>query len=294
MSVVHRSRVFAARVARATKRSRNHLRAGLCGLRFRHGIDWLALRDNYDRIRDHIEATIPGFEQFNQRVRATDGFILQHGPRAQLCDRHRARQLPVSPLPTHAATGRAADDDSHPRSVQHDDLWAKRSLSRHLRRSSRDLDERRRSHRARSVGQSSWSICTVTLRKRCAQPDALSRCPIRFRAAAQQRTFPKPTSSFRSTVTPTRAAHRPRSPWSSPSRPAIRSKRHPAFPIRWEHCVRVRYGQTLRTACEVRFARHQLAAPKRRYSPDDGPKQVHRTELIATNVDRLHPTVRGL
>jgi anaerobic selenocysteine-containing dehydrogenase len=32
-------------------------------------VDWLALVDDYDRIRDHIEAVIPGFASFNQRIK---------------------------------------------------------------------------------------------------------------------------------------------------------------------------------------------------------------------------------
>jgi len=38
--------------------------------------DWLSLVENYDRIRDLIEKTIPGFEDFNRRVRNDGGFYL--------------------------------------------------------------------------------------------------------------------------------------------------------------------------------------------------------------------------
>jgi molybdopterin-dependent oxidoreductase alpha subunit len=44
-------------------------------------IDWLAARDNYDLIRNHIEGAIPGFENYNARVRQPDGFYLPNGPR---------------------------------------------------------------------------------------------------------------------------------------------------------------------------------------------------------------------
>ncbi len=37
---------------------------------------WTDLADDYDRIRDHIEAVVPGFERYNQRVRAPNGFVL--------------------------------------------------------------------------------------------------------------------------------------------------------------------------------------------------------------------------
>jgi molybdopterin-dependent oxidoreductase alpha subunit len=47
----------------------------------RSTVDWLGLADNYDRIRDHIEHVIPGFEQYNARVREPGGFYLPNGPR---------------------------------------------------------------------------------------------------------------------------------------------------------------------------------------------------------------------
>jgi anaerobic selenocysteine-containing dehydrogenase len=37
--------------------------------------------DNYDVIREHIEGSIAGFDQYNQRVRQPDGFYLPNGPR---------------------------------------------------------------------------------------------------------------------------------------------------------------------------------------------------------------------
>ena len=39
-------------------------------------VDWLALADNYDLIRDHIAATIPGFQNFNVRCDEPGGFWL--------------------------------------------------------------------------------------------------------------------------------------------------------------------------------------------------------------------------
>ncbi|HEY1921894.1 MAG TPA: FdhF/YdeP family oxidoreductase [Tepidisphaeraceae bacterium] len=44
-------------------------------------VDWEGLAENYDRIRDHIEQVIPGFEQYNVRVRHPGGFYLPNGPR---------------------------------------------------------------------------------------------------------------------------------------------------------------------------------------------------------------------
>ncbi|OIN05563.1 FdhF/YdeP family oxidoreductase [Oceanisphaera psychrotolerans] len=39
-------------------------------------VDWQALADDYDRIREHIAATIPGFEQVNERLQQPGGFYL--------------------------------------------------------------------------------------------------------------------------------------------------------------------------------------------------------------------------
>ncbi|MDB6169498.1 MAG: hypothetical protein JWM88_2362 [Verrucomicrobia bacterium] len=43
-------------------------------------VDWEALIGNYDRIRNHIERVIPGFDQFNDRIKA-EPFYLPNGPR---------------------------------------------------------------------------------------------------------------------------------------------------------------------------------------------------------------------
>jgi molybdopterin-dependent oxidoreductase alpha subunit len=45
------------------------------------GLDWAALEQDYDLVRDHIEAVVPGFERFNERVRQPGGFTLPHPPR---------------------------------------------------------------------------------------------------------------------------------------------------------------------------------------------------------------------
>lgn len=45
------------------------------------GIDWQGLVADYDRIRDAIEACVPGFEDYNRRVRAAGGFVLPNGAR---------------------------------------------------------------------------------------------------------------------------------------------------------------------------------------------------------------------
>ena len=46
-----------------------------------HPVDWAQMRDDYDVIRERISRVIPGFEDFNTRVRRSDGFVLPHPPR---------------------------------------------------------------------------------------------------------------------------------------------------------------------------------------------------------------------
>jgi formate dehydrogenase major subunit len=46
-----------------------------------HPIDWRAMAEDYDVIRDHISRVIPGFEDYNTRVRTKNGFVLPSPPR---------------------------------------------------------------------------------------------------------------------------------------------------------------------------------------------------------------------
>ncbi|MFJ4028214.1 FdhF/YdeP family oxidoreductase [Paenarthrobacter sp. NPDC089989] len=46
-----------------------------------HEVDWRAMAEDYDVIRDHISRVIPGFEDFNARVRTKNGFVLPNPPR---------------------------------------------------------------------------------------------------------------------------------------------------------------------------------------------------------------------
>ncbi|HEX8658928.1 MAG TPA: FdhF/YdeP family oxidoreductase [Hymenobacter sp.] len=43
--------------------------------------DWVAMTENYDVIRDHISRVIPGFEDYNRKLRKPGGFYLPNGPR---------------------------------------------------------------------------------------------------------------------------------------------------------------------------------------------------------------------
>ncbi|MER7609081.1 FdhF/YdeP family oxidoreductase [Nocardioides sp. NPDC127503] len=45
------------------------------------GVDWATMGADYSRIRWHISAVIPGFEDFETRLKAPGGFALPNGPR---------------------------------------------------------------------------------------------------------------------------------------------------------------------------------------------------------------------
>ncbi len=47
----------------------------------RRPVDWQGFIDDYDSIRDAISRTVPGFSDFNFRIRDHDGFTLPHPPR---------------------------------------------------------------------------------------------------------------------------------------------------------------------------------------------------------------------
>jgi formate dehydrogenase major subunit len=46
-----------------------------------HVVDWKAMADDYDVIRDHASRVVPGTEDFNRRVRDKYGFVLPNPPR---------------------------------------------------------------------------------------------------------------------------------------------------------------------------------------------------------------------
>ena len=65
-----------------------------------HPVDWRAMAEDYDVIRDHISRVLPGFENFNERIRNKNGFVLPNPPRDSrsfATDIGRAR-FTVSPL----------------------------------------------------------------------------------------------------------------------------------------------------------------------------------------------------
>ena len=69
-------------------------------------VDWTSLIDNYDRIREHIEHVVPGFTQYNRRVRDPGGFYLPNGPREGRFTTPSGRaQFTVHPIPEHDLGG---------------------------------------------------------------------------------------------------------------------------------------------------------------------------------------------
>ena len=46
-----------------------------------HPVDWKAMAEDYDVIRDHISRVLPGFGDFNRRLRDRNGFVLPNPPR---------------------------------------------------------------------------------------------------------------------------------------------------------------------------------------------------------------------
>jgi molybdopterin-dependent oxidoreductase alpha subunit len=82
MSMVHASRGRLV-PASAQLRSEVSIVAGLARELFgaEDAIDWASLAGSYDLIRDHVSHVVPGFADFNARVRTPDGFQLPHGPR---------------------------------------------------------------------------------------------------------------------------------------------------------------------------------------------------------------------
>jgi molybdopterin-dependent oxidoreductase alpha subunit len=78
-----------ARLARAT-------------LEHRTTVDWEALAGNYDKIREAIERVVPGFDDYNHRVRKPGGFYLPNAPRERVFNTESGRaQFTVHQLPEH-------------------------------------------------------------------------------------------------------------------------------------------------------------------------------------------------
>ncbi len=66
----------------------------------RSSVDWLELAADYDRIRAGIERVLPGFDEYNRRVRTAGGFYLPNGARErEFMTASGKAQFTVHPLP---------------------------------------------------------------------------------------------------------------------------------------------------------------------------------------------------
>jgi molybdopterin-dependent oxidoreductase alpha subunit len=78
-----------ARLARAT-------------LARRTTVDWETLAGDYDKIRDVIERVVPGFENYNARVREPGGFYLPNAARERVFNTASGKAVfTIHPLPDH-------------------------------------------------------------------------------------------------------------------------------------------------------------------------------------------------
>jgi molybdopterin-dependent oxidoreductase alpha subunit len=105
--VVHMSRGI-LRPASEQLRSEPAIIAGIAQatLGSKTSVNWQGLIDDYDRIREHIEHVVPGFTQYNARVRQPGGFYLPNAPYQGKFNTpsHRAK-FTVHGIPSHDLTG---------------------------------------------------------------------------------------------------------------------------------------------------------------------------------------------
>ncbi|MBC2602685.1 FdhF/YdeP family oxidoreductase [Puniceicoccus vermicola] len=60
---------------------------------------WESFEENYDRIREKIEAVVPGFEDFNQRARRKGGFYLPNGVKERVFETDSGKaEFSINPL----------------------------------------------------------------------------------------------------------------------------------------------------------------------------------------------------
>ena len=105
MGVVHSSKGILKPVS-DDLRSEPAIVAGLASSLFDSNpnvtIDWSWLVADYDRIRDKIEQVIPGFENYNEKVRNRVGFELPNGARSQnFATPDGKAHFSINPLPVH-------------------------------------------------------------------------------------------------------------------------------------------------------------------------------------------------
>ncbi|HEX2271489.1 MAG TPA: FdhF/YdeP family oxidoreductase, partial [Pyrinomonadaceae bacterium] len=71
-------------------------------LEHRTTVDWDALASDYDKIRDAIERVVPGFENYNTRLREPGGFYLPNAARERVFNTASGKAVfTIHPLPDH-------------------------------------------------------------------------------------------------------------------------------------------------------------------------------------------------
>jgi molybdopterin-dependent oxidoreductase alpha subunit len=101
MGVVHQSRGVLPSASEHL-RSEPAIVAGIAraALGAESRVDWQGLVDDYDRIRAHIEHVVPGFVQYNRRVREPGGFYLPNAAREGVFTTPSKRaRFTVHPIP---------------------------------------------------------------------------------------------------------------------------------------------------------------------------------------------------
>jgi molybdopterin-dependent oxidoreductase alpha subunit len=110
MSMVHGSGGINAPASKLL-RSEVGIVAGIAAATVGSGkVDWMQLADDYDLIRDHIAAVIPGFEDYNERLRKPRGFYLRNTAREREWSTPSGKaQYFAGPLPEQTEFQRARD-----------------------------------------------------------------------------------------------------------------------------------------------------------------------------------------
>jgi molybdopterin-dependent oxidoreductase alpha subunit len=75
-------------------------------LKDKTSVNWQGLMDDYDRIREHIEHVVPGFTQYNARIREPGGFYLPNAPyQGKFNTPSKRAKFTVHPMPEHDLKG---------------------------------------------------------------------------------------------------------------------------------------------------------------------------------------------
>ena len=75
-------------------------------LEHRTTVDWEELASDYDKVRDAIERVIPGFDDYNARVRNPGGFYLPNAARERVFKTQSGKaQFTIHELPEHNLAG---------------------------------------------------------------------------------------------------------------------------------------------------------------------------------------------